>query len=185
MDFRSCKQRFSKVKKLKAHFWWVPMVVHLLIFFFFWGFWGCFWFFVVLCCSYELGDSKEKAAATTCFVKPLPVEKEKRKKHTHTCTHRVGVVIDHRLNCLLSWMCCCCCSSTIVECLPCSTCYIYVCNASQNLSIFRSHRDFPSFLREKNFAVQFLSNLQQQQQQQISNLRPSAAVAASAAGEDF
>lgn len=140
MDFRSCKQRFSKVKKLKAHFWWVPMVVHLLIFFFFWGFWGCFWFFVVLCCSYELGDSKEKAAATTYFVKPLPVEKEKRKKHTHTCTHRVGVVIDHRLNCLLSWMCCCCCSSTIVECLPCSTCYIYVCNASQNLSIFRSHR---------------------------------------------
>jgi hypothetical protein len=72
-----------------------------------------------------------------------------------------------------------------VECLPCSTCYIYVCNASQNLSIFRSHRDFPSFLREKNFAVQFLSNLQQQQQQQISNLRPSAVVAASAAGEDF
>jgi hypothetical protein len=40
-------------------------------------------------------------------------------------------------------------------------------------------------LREKNFAVQFLSNLQQQQQQQISNLRPSAVVAASAAGEDF
>jgi hypothetical protein len=41
-------------------------------------------------------------------------------------------------------------------------------------------------LRERNFAVQFLSNLQQQQQQQqISNSRPSAAVAASAVGEDF
>jgi hypothetical protein len=70
----------------------------------------------------------------------------KRKKKTHPRTHawtqRVGVVIDHRLNCLLSLMCCrCCyCSSTMLNACTCSSCYIYVCNASQNLSIFRSHR---------------------------------------------
>jgi hypothetical protein len=48
---------------------------------------------------------KKKQAATACFVKPLSAEKEKRKKHTHRCTQRVGVVIDHRLNCLLSLKC--------------------------------------------------------------------------------
>jgi hypothetical protein len=73
-----------------------------------------------------LGDSKEKAAATACFVKPLSVEKEKRKKHTHTCTHRVGVVIDHRLNCLLSLICCCCCSSTMLNaCLALLVIYMF------------------------------------------------------------
>jgi hypothetical protein len=50
-------------------------------------------------------EKKNAAAATACFVKPLSVEKEKRKKHTHTCTQRVGVVIDHRFNCLLSLIC--------------------------------------------------------------------------------
>jgi len=89
-----------------------------------------------------LGDSKEKAAATACFVKPLSVEKEKRKKkrthtHMHTeswCCDRSSLELSAEFNVLLLLF------FNNVECLPCSSCYIYVCNASQNLSIFRSHR---------------------------------------------
>jgi hypothetical protein len=68
-----------------------------------------------------------------------------------------------------------------VECLPCSSCYIYICNASQNLSIFRSHRgrfdiEIRIFhLSWENFFCSAVS----------LKSAAAAAVAASAAGEDF